>query len=280
MSATPTVQKVQGYGWRKDRPDPRDRIYNLQARILRADQVPGNFDLEDEMPPVYNQLQLGSCTANATGAIMQHCQMKEGEAEGSNVPSRLFIYYNERKIEGQPLDQDTGAEVRDGIKVLASMGAPPESEWPYSDANPGPFQQAPPASAYTDALKYEAIEYQRIVIVPTGDPYAPMRTAIVNHQPIAFGFPVPALFEDRSWNPATTPLPLPTASTQYIGGHAVVVVGFDFDGSKWGFPFPVFKVRNSWDTNWGLRGHFYMHFEWFTPGANLADDLWVVSKAS
>lgn len=269
----PTEQKVSRYGWRRDRLDPRDRIFNLEQRIEQGTALPPSGDISSEMPPIYNQEQLGSCTANATAAIMQHIQMKQGEPEGANVPSRLFIYYEERKIEGQPLDKDTGAEVRDGIKVLASEGVPPESDWPYSDANPGPFQEQPPDSAYDDAKKYEALEYQRILI---GQPGAPMRTAITNDFPIAFGFTVPPQFEDQSWDPTTTYLPLPDPSAQPIGGHAVVVVGYDFTQER--FDVPVFKIRNSWGADWGDQGHFYMDYRWFDPYRQLADDLWVITK--
>jgi C1A family cysteine protease len=265
------VQKVAGYGWRRDRLDPRDRIYNLEERVQQGSALPPQVDLSGEMPAIYDQEQLGSCTANATAALLQHMQMKQGESEGADVPSRLFIYYEERRIEGQPLDKDTGAEVRDGIKVLVTEGAPPETEWPYSDANPGPFQQKPPQSAYTDGITYEAVAYKKILI---GQPGAPMRTAIATHYSIAFGFSVPAQFEAASWDPVTQYLPLPAANTQFVGGHAVVVVGYDFTLER--FSVPVFKIRNSWGASWGDQGHFYMDYRWFDAWRQLADDLWVV----
>ncbi len=37
------------------------------------------------------------------------------------TPSRLFIYYNERVIEGT-VSTDAGAQVRDGIKSVATLG--------------------------------------------------------------------------------------------------------------------------------------------------------------
>jgi C1A family cysteine protease len=269
----PIEQKVARYGWRRDHLDPRDHIYNLAAPIQQGAALPAEADLSGEMPDIYNQGQLGSCTANAAAALLQHMQMKQGEPEGEQIPSRLFVYYEERRIEGQPLDKDTGAEVRDGIKVLASEGAPSDSDWPYSDANPGPFQEQPPQSAYDDAKKYEALEYQRILI---GQPGAPMRTAIYNHFPIAFGFTVPPQFEDTNWNPANSYLPLPDPNAQPVGGHAVVVVGYDFTPQR--YDVPVFKIRNSWGADWGEAGHFYMDYRWFDPWRQLADDLWVITR--
>ena len=49
------------------------------------------------------------------------------------MPSRLFIYYNERVIEGT-VGSDAGAQIRDGIKVVAKQGVPPETDWPYDIA--------------------------------------------------------------------------------------------------------------------------------------------------
>jgi len=51
------------------------------------------------MPPVYDQGQLGSCTAQSVGAILEMDEVKQREA-GAATPSRLFIYYNERAMEG------------------------------------------------------------------------------------------------------------------------------------------------------------------------------------
>jgi C1A family cysteine protease len=198
--------------------------------------------------------------------------MFQGEAEGANVPSRLFIYFEERRMEGQPPGQDEGAQIRDGIKVLTSEGAPPEDVWPYSDAHPGPYEQKPPQSAYDAAFKFEAVAYKRIL---NGQPGAPMRTAIFNHYPIVFGFAVPAQFEDPAWDPTTQLLPLPIAGTQFVGNHAVVIVGYDYSLTR--FPSPVFKVRNSWGAAWGDAGHFYLHHQWFDPWRQLTADLWVVT---
>lgn len=263
---------VERYGYRRDRLDPRDRIYNNEEQLQPELALPRTNDLSGQMPPIYDQGQLGSCTANATGGIMQHRQMAEGQAEGSNVPSRLFIYYEERKHGGYPLDQDTGAEVRDGLWVLANVGAPPESDEPYDI---GQFAEQPSQQAYNDAKKYEAVKYQKIIIGPG----APMRNALATHGcPIAFGFPVPEQFEDPSWDVANTPLPLPDANTNFIGGHAVIVVGYDWTLSH--FQVPVFKIRNSWGENWGDRGHFYMDYRWFTPQLQLASDLWIVQTTS
>ena len=57
------------------------------------------------------------------------------------TPSRLFIYYNERALEG-PSPTDSGAMLRDGIKAVAAQGACPETMWPYVEDK---FADRPPA---------------------------------------------------------------------------------------------------------------------------------------
>ncbi len=82
-----------------------------------------------QCPPVYNQGQLGSCTANAIAGAIQFDRMKQKLAPDF-TPSRLFIYYNERVIE-HSVASDSGAQIRDGIKSVARQGDCPETEWPY-----------------------------------------------------------------------------------------------------------------------------------------------------
>src|SRR5690348_3506559 len=109
-------RKIQRYGWRKDTPDLRDHLY-----IPEAQAIPPVYSLRDEMPPVYDQGQLGSCTGNAIAGALHFEALQQGEDWG--VPSRLFIYYEERVIEDS-VEWDSGAEIRDGIKVVAKKGAP------------------------------------------------------------------------------------------------------------------------------------------------------------
>ena len=104
-----------------------------QSRLLpgrgAGQDAPPAISLRPQMPAVYDQGQLGSCTANSIGAILEFNELKQDEA-GATTPSRLFIDYNERLMEGT-VKQDGGAQIRDGIKSVAQVGAPPEPLWPY-----------------------------------------------------------------------------------------------------------------------------------------------------
>src|SRR3954471_21957314 len=91
------TRKTKRYGWIPDIPDQRDFLYAAPPAFLRA--LPTKVDLRKKCPPVYDQGQLGSCTANAIAGAVEFDQMKERLPQ-IFVPSRLFIYYNERVIEG------------------------------------------------------------------------------------------------------------------------------------------------------------------------------------
>ena len=123
-----TTRNIKWYGWHPDLPDHRDKIYAASRRSLRT--VPVSVDLRPQMPPVYNQGSLGSCTANAISAAVQFCDIKEKLPNCNIMPSRLFLYYNERAIEGT-IHQDSGAQIRDGIKSVNTQGLCGAQFWSY-----------------------------------------------------------------------------------------------------------------------------------------------------
>lgn len=247
------------YGWNRQRPDFRDKLY-LPTPLV----VPDNVDLTPQMPPVYDQGQLGSCTANSLAAALQFLQVKEN-LKWRFTPSRLFIYYNERLIEGT-VNQDAGANLRDGIKAINKYGVCPEDgdsswKWPYSDG-PLTFQQKPSQACYKDAVLHKALNYAQVPQTLAG-----LTSVLVEGYPVAFGITVYDSFEgEREAETGTIPLPGNSESVQ--GGHAILLVGYDHSKAQ-------FKFRNSWGTRWGNAGYGTLPFHYvLSPG--LASDFWVV----
>src|SRR5438105_503792 len=145
MSAKISKRSPKWYGWLPDLPDHRDFLYRAIApKLLR---LPPKIDLRSRCSPVENQGNLGSCTANALIGTLEFLEIKNG-VKFVDL-SRLFLYYNERRMEGT-VDQDSGAFIRDGIKSLSKEGACPEREWPY---NVSAFAKKPNKKCYTDARK-------------------------------------------------------------------------------------------------------------------------------
>ena len=79
--------------------DQRDHLYEWFMPQDVAAALPPIGRISSSMcPPVYDQGQLGSCTSNAIAGAIEFNQIKAGNT-APFIPSRLFVYYNERKIE-------------------------------------------------------------------------------------------------------------------------------------------------------------------------------------
>jgi C1A family cysteine protease len=217
---------------------------------------PKSVDLRSKCPPIYDQGQLGSCTGNGVAAVVEFDQRKQGIKEF--IPSRLFIYYNERVIEGT-VNQDSGAQIRDGIKVVATLGAPPEKDWPYDISK---FADKPSAKAYSDAKKDVVKIYSRVAQNITQ-----MEGCLADGFPFVFGFTVYDSFEGAQVA-QTGVVPMPQPGENVVGGHCVVAVGYDSVKR-------VFIIRNSWGTKWGMKGYCTMPYEYLVS-PQLASDFWTV----
>jgi len=242
------------YGWVPDLPDQRDFAYSAPAPLLMA--LPTAVDLRPNCPPVYDQGQLGSCTGNSIAGAVQFEQMKQNL--NSFVPSRLFIYYNERVIENT-VNSDSGAQIRDGIKVVAKLGAPPETDWPYDITK---FTDKPPAIAFSDAAKNKVTSYQRVTRA-----LSQFKGCLASGYPFVFGFTVYDSFESTTVAQSGH-APMPQPGEKVVGGHAVVAVGYD-DQNQW------FIVRNSWADTWGMKGYFTLPYQYLLE-TNLSDDFWTI----
>ncbi len=246
-----------GYGWRRDIPDARDCHF---APSLHPGAIPSRIDLIPQFPACYDQGQLGSCTANGIAGAIEFDRLKQGIVDF--LPSRLFIYYNERAIEGT-VNSDAGAEIRDGIKTVVSQGAPPESDWPYDISQ---FTVKPPQQAYIDALKDLVTRYARV-----RQNLQVMQGTLASGFPIVIGFSVYESFETDEVA-STGVVPMPGPNEQQLGGHCVVVVGYD-NGPR------QFICRNSWGTSWGMNGNFVIPYEYLL-NPDLASDFWVINALS
>ncbi len=260
-------RKIATYGWSPDLPDQRDHVYS--APLPRLGPLPAKVDLRKQCPDVYDQGQIGSCTANAIAAAIEFDLLKQKAADF--MPSRLFIYYNERNME-HTVATDSGAQIRDGVKSVNKLGVCPETEWPYVATPPDPNTnvwpsgakpaQRPTPACFKDALNHQVVSYQRV-----NTDLAQMKGCLAAEYPFVFGFTVYDAFESAAVA-KTGVLNMPASTEQVVGGHAVLAVGYDDDAQR-------FIVRNSWGPKWGQAGYFTIPYAYLIT-SNLADDFWTI----
>jgi len=262
------------YNLQRQKEDERD--FKLAA--FTSDELPRKADLREKCPPVFDQGSLGSCTANAgVAAYMMLKGIRNGEL------SRLFLYFEERRMEGTTR-QDAGAEMRSIGKALNKVGVCTEGLWPYMIEN---YDDDPPEEADADAACRKAAAYKKLSGITSIKQYI-AKTG----QPVMIGFEVYSSFEtDEVGQTGIVPMP-DTAKEELLGGHAVLVVGYDDDFGKarksggiltdlWNKLIGsgsddndgYFIVRNSWGSGWGDGGYFYLPYAFVRK---YAFDFWVL----
>lgn len=247
-------------GWNHSRPDHR-RFHVDPSGI----KVLAEVDPRKEMPPIFDQLQLGSCTANAAnGAFEYDAWLDLGKDTGPL--SRMWTYFQERKLERSLGQGDTGAMGHDAFRTAKSVGICAEKDWPYDPRrynDPAYFDpKSPPLAAVHDEAHYKL--KKAYGTPPRSEAY--FKQVLSNKQTIAFGFSVYESFESSEVAKSGI-VPMPGMDEQQLGGHECLVVGYLKSVPNY------FLVRNSWGTAWGIKGYFLMPVA-YVLDANLSGD-WV-----
>lgn len=234
------------YGWQPQPIDERD--FKFLATLPKAN-LPKAFNLLQNMPIVYDQGSLGSCTANAIGTLVDY--------ELNILPSRIFVYYNERAMIGT-VNEDSGAFLRDGMKSINKLGVCEDELCPYVIED---FAKKPKESAYENALNYRTSSYKAVAQTENA-----IKSALVAGHPIAFGFLVKESFESTRVSKSGFYRPKP--DEKIMGGHAVVICGYAGKNVL---------IRNSWGSKWGKGGNFTMPFsEVLDP--KISSDFWIINS--
>lgn len=273
---------IRNYGYIKSKPDTRDfRVVFTNDHVNAFLKKTNGKKIENEVYDLrtivtlsqalsdIDQGSLGSCTANAIAYAYAFDEFKQSNKE-IFMPSRLFIYYNERMLEGN-VNSDSGAEIRDGMKCINKYGVCDEHHWIY---DPSKFTEKPPQNIYDEAKLSKSVKYASIDLdndKNKDDRIAHLKRAIQSGYPFVFGFMVYKSFESEEVA-KTGMVPMPKPHEKVIGGHAVCAVGFD-DTKQ------CFIVKNSWGPNWGINGYFYMPYDYISD-SDMADEFWVVNVVS
>lgn len=230
--------------------DGRDVNYAFRAKVGLP--LPLSADIIRNGGPIFDQGQLGACTGFGISKAFRGMLFKEKLPVFQ--PSQMYIYYGEREIENT-IQSDSGANIRDGMKVIAN-GVADIKLCPYSIPH---FRNKPSAAAYANAknVNHHAVQYQSVATLYD------VKAAIAAGMFVVLGFSVYTSFFDTGVDGM---MPEPSGSLE--GGHCVAAGAYDDSIQRLGIP-------NSWGGKWGKKGIFYM------PYSYLADhvfDMWVIQK--
>jgi C1A family cysteine protease len=279
-----------GTGWIPGQPDENDEKFMPTAEDL--DGLASSVDLRSDDGQIFNQESLGSCSANCWSGLYMFAHKKQyGD---TFIGSRLQLYLEERKLHGTP-NSDSGAEMREGAKVLATLGVCPETMWPYDISR---FKENPPPECYTEAAKHKLVRYMTVQ-----QELAHMKACLQEGYPFLFGFSVPQSFYNASVS-STGILPMPSNNERVVGGHCLEAMGYVDGGGNvhltGGFwrkighalrlitgsrrfavdaPANHFICRNSWGDGWGDSGYCYIPFE-FVTSRRWCADFWTIREVS
>lgn len=237
-------------------PDARD--YRMRAVDIRA--LPDTVSLPN-VPPL-DQGAEGSCVGHGCAGARETLELIVAGAVPMVPLSRAFIYYRARLMEHSQ-GEDSGAEVRDGCRVLAIDGVPTEDQFPY---RVGHFADVPPDAALEAAASYRIGAYTRLANT------VQVRAALASNQPVVIGISVYQSFEQAIG--ADGHVPIPANGEALLGGHCMFLWGYHPDPRNPGMY--LFDGQNSWGPNWADNGHFHMPQDYLDNG-DLCTDLWAIS---
>jgi C1A family cysteine protease len=273
--------RIKRMGWRADLPDFRD--YPLTHPKLPAGFVRGimaplatvgadavEVDLRPRCSPIYDQGDLGSCTAHGVVGLHEYLEL---QTFGRFTPlSRRFLYKVTRNFIN--VHGDTGAEIRNAMGALAYFGTCPEEYDPYV---PAYFDREPTAFQYAMAGNYKGTQYARIDShgLSATDVLDQLKGMLLKGWPWVFGF---TCYDSLDYVGASGAIPFPKASERQTGGHCIDGVGFSDTYDKCPNAAPgAFMIRNSWGTSWGEVGYGWLPYDYVLRG--VAEDFWTLTKA-
>lgn len=235
--------------------------YNLKINRIPLEQLkinnlpdiqkmPSIIDLRNNFSIVCDQGNIESCTASALCSIIEY--------DNKNfIGSRLFLFYNENNI----LNNDNGITIYDNINSLLTTGICTENLWPYNfnNVNIKPF-----STCYIEGAKNKSFVISNIL-----NDLSNMKKSLANNNPFIVGIAVYESFESIKVAKSGY-VPMPYSNEKILGGHTVICVGYDDNKQVW-------IMRNSWGSNWGDKGYFYLPYLYLLD-SKLSSDLWNIKK--
>jgi len=212
---------------------------------------PPKFSLRERVTEVYDQGELGSCVAHSMAEglklVMTGTNQKLSwyqRAKPLFEPSRLYLYWNARVIDQDPLTEDSGCTNLSACLAVDEYKAVKEELWPYDVKK---FNKPPPHDCFRQAHEHSTFEYSKVERSIDA-----IKHSLYQEHPVMAGFVVHESF--RSAPKGKVPLPSGGSRDRILGGHSVLLIGYN-DQEK------EFEFQNHWTANWGDGGFGTVPYE-------------------
>ncbi|CAN5258813.1 hypothetical protein BH10PSE4_BH10PSE4_03370 [soil metagenome] len=240
---------------------------------MAAVAPPAAISLRAQCGPVEDQGSLNACTAHAAVALMNLVEATLNKR--AFVGSRMFLYKVSRSL--LHMTGDSGAYLRTAAGALALFGLPPEAYWAY---DPSLLDVEPTGFCYQLGQQYRASSYFRIDSTGISPQAVITRIKGLLQQglPAMIGYTV--YFGAEFQAHASGGIPLPLATDLKVGGHALMICGYDdakvITNSSTGGATSTgaFEIQNSRGVGWGEQGFGWLPYDYVLNG--LATDVWSV----
>lgn len=223
--------------------DERDDKYAVSTN-LQAD-LPLSYSIEQYAPAVKNQGSIGSCASHTMCSAMELLAKRVGEPV---VPlSELYHYYMVRQQEFMDsFPEDSGQYLRDMAKCAVKEGVAPEVLWRY---NTDRFNDEPSYWAHSFARFFKPSSYHRCFSING------IKQALLRDNPVPFGIKVrQSIYSPSAQGDISS-------EGRYLGGHAILAVGYDDAHKNPDGTVGAIRFLNSWGRSWGEEGYGWISYK-------------------
>lgn len=213
-----------GLGYAPDEKDDRDHLWR-QAVLLTKIPLPPRF-VRKRLGRVLNQGEHPHCVAYSAATLKMHQEKREHGSYLDFDPN--WLYSECKKRDGIP--RQDGTFLRVALQILNETG------YLLKDKS----------------ASYKIEKYVRLTSVQQ------IKEAVYTVGPVVFGITV----DTGIYNPNASGI-IPQPNDDTVGGHAMTICGYD-DNKACGKTKGAFLIKNSWGTDYGLKGYVWMPYSHFT----------------
>lgn len=224
-----------------------DDIVPLEDKYEPHAVTTKNIDISSEFTEIKNQGQQGACMSFSMVSVFEYF-LKKNNVQFPDL-SEQFLYYNARKLKGRE-QFDEGSSSVASIQTLSEEGICSEEAWPYKV---GSFAEQPSSQAYSEA-KHRRVKNAVMV----EKQIETLKSALDDGLPVVFAVDLFPSFGKGVNGFIAMPTEEEVLQMKESGenhAHAMVLCGFNEEQK-------IFKVRNSWGTDFGDNGYCYLPYDY------------------